>query len=178
MEQLAKNSVSGIFVTEHPISNMTLQRIVVSLPATLQILELIKLPLKDQEEAVDDLVRRTPNWKELETEEQVEKIKTVLTIETTIYYLECIETIRPQVDVIETGIDDEGSIVVEAYYTNMSREQRRAAEKAMSENDKEALVAAVAQIDQLMEKGNVLDLAKKRMEKMAQEKKGKRKGKK
>lgn len=168
-----EQQVSGIFVSEHKMANMDMERIVVSDPAIRKILELIRLSKKDQEEAVDALVARTPDWSKIPNEDQIEKIKFVLTSETVLHYLQCIETIRPQVDYVETGIDEEGSIVIYAYYTNLSCEQRRAMKKAISENDKEKMVQALTQMDQLMQEGNIIDLAKKRMEAKQKKSRGK-----
>jgi hypothetical protein len=162
--------ISGIFVTEHEMANMTMERIVVTDYATQEILKITKLPLDDQQEAVDALVHRTAEWNDLEPEDQIEKIKFVLTTETVLMYLQAIDAVRNQVDVLNLGVDEEGSIVVYAYYTNMNRAQRRAMIKGTTEKKKEELVNAVSQFDKLSQQGNIIDLAKKKIEKMAAEK--------
>jgi hypothetical protein len=172
-EQLKNNDVSGIFITEHDISNMKMERILVSNPAILKILELIKLPKKDQEDAVDNLVSRTPDWMDLEPEVQIQKIKVVLTTETILYYLTGIETIRKDCDLVEVGVDEEGSVVVYAYYVDMSRVQRREMIKKTSKKDKEKIKATASELDRLAEQGNIIDLAKKKMERLAKEKEAK-----
>lgn len=171
MQELKNNDgITGIFVVEYPaMANMTIERIVVTDRAIPEILKVAKLPKEDQQEAVDSLVARTPDWEELEDEAQINKIKTVLTCETVLLYLRAIKTIRPQVDIVEVGVDIEGSVVVEAYYTNMNREQRRAMEKSTSEEDKTKMAEAVNQFDRIMQDGNIIDLARKKLEKMAQD---------
>jgi hypothetical protein len=152
------------------MSNMTMERIVVSDLAITEILKVTKLPKEDQEKAVDELVHRTPEWNELEPEDQIQKIKFVLTTETVLMYLQAIDTIRDQVDIVELGVDPEGSVVVYAYYTNMNREQRRAMAKATSDDDKKKLAQAVSEFDKLSQQGNIIDLAKAKIAKMAEEK--------
>lgn len=168
-----ENEISGIFVTQQKMNNMDMERIVVSNPAIMKILETIKLPVENQEKAIDELVDRTPSWNDMEPEDQISKIKAVLTQETVIYYLRGFGTIRDLVDVIETGIDEEGSIVLYVYYTNMNRKQRREMEKAVSEDDKIKMSQAMLQLDQLAASGtNIIDLAQKRLAyKQAKEKK-------
>jgi hypothetical protein len=175
MSQQTSNLISGIFITEHQMANMTMERIVVSDIAIQEILKITRLPLEDQQEAVDELVHRTPEWMDLEEAERIEKIKFVLTTETILLYLQAIDTVRDQVDIVELGVDEEGSVVVYAYYTNMNREQRRAMAKATSDEDKAKMAEAVSQFDKLSQQGNIIDLAKKKLEKMAAEKaKGKK----
>ncbi|MDK2600627.1 hypothetical protein QO179_24345 [Bacillus stercoris] len=160
--------LSGIFIAEYQMSNMKLERIVVSNPAIVAILEVTKLQKEAQEEAVFNLVDRTENWLELEEEVRIDKIKAVLTQETVIEYLRSKDVIRAQCDLVQVGIDQEGSIVVEAYYTEMNREQRRAMKNAMSKKQRENLASAV---NILSGNDNLVDLAAKKLEKL--KKKGK-----
>lgn len=172
MEQTTnKEIMPGIYLVEYPkMANMTMERIVVSNPAILEILKIIQLTKKEQEEAVDELVARTPDWVDLEPEDQISKIKSVLTMESVIEYLRSIETIRPQADFVENGIDQEGSVVVTVYYTNLNREQRRIIDQTLTDEQKEKMKKDVGQLDVLMQQGNIIDLAKKKLEKMAQAK--------
>lgn len=171
MEAKNKEMIPGIYIVEYPkMANMTMERIVVSNPAIIEILKIVKLSKEEQEKAVDDLVSRTPDWYDLDNEVQVAKIKSVLTMESVLEYLRSIETIRPQIDIVEVGVDPEGSVVIEAYYTNMNREQRRAMEQGMKEGDKAKLAEAVNQFDLFNEKNNIIDLAKAKLERMAKAK--------
>lgn len=153
----------GIYVAEYQMSNMDVERIVVSNPAILEILKRVQLSAKEQEEAVNLLVDRTANWYDLETEQQVSKIKACLTQETVIEFLKQQGTIRPKCDMVQIGIDEEGSVVVEAYYTNLNREQRRAVDKALPEGYKERMAEAV---NILSGDDKLIDLAAKKLEKL------------
>jgi hypothetical protein len=155
--------MSGIFIAEYQLNNMKMERIVVSGPAIVAILKVTKLSEKAQEDAVMELVARTPEWLDIEPEEQVEKIKAVLTQESVIEYLKAKEIIRNKCDMVQTGIDVEGSIVVEAYYTELNREQRRAIDKSMSEKQKKDMADAV---NILSGDDNLIDLAAAKLKKM------------
>jgi hypothetical protein len=158
--------MSGIFIAEYDMANMKMERIVVSNPAILAILKVTKLPEAMQEKAVFDLVDRTPGWNKLDTDIQVAKIKAILTQESVIEYLKAKGAIRPKCDVVQSGIDVEGSIVVEAYYVALNREQRRLVEKTHTEAEKQKLIEAV---NIMGSDDNLIDLAKARMEKLAKE---------
>lgn len=167
----AKEIMPGIYqVVYPPMANMTLERIVVSNPAIIEILKMTHITKAEQEAAVDALVARTLDWYNLSTEVQFAKIKSVLTMESVIEYLRSIETLRAQCDVLEVGVDPEGSIVVEAYYTTMNREQRRAAEAAMSDADKTKLEEATNMFGVFNEDNKLIDLAKAKLEKLAKAK--------
>ena len=158
-----KEISAGIYLAEYQMNNMTMERIVVSNPAILKILDSLLLTPEEQEQAVNLLVDRTPNWADLEIEEQVAKIKTCLTQETVIEFLKEQGTIRPKCNMVQVGIDEEGSIVVEAYYTNLNREQRRAMDKGMTDEYKEKMAQAV---NILSGDGKLVDLAAKKLEKL------------
>lgn len=163
---MSEEMLSGIFIAEYELNNMNMERIVVSNPAILEILKRVRLTPKAQEEAVFALVDRTLNWAELSTEEQVNKIKAVLTQETVVEYLRKENIIRDKVDVIEVGIDHEGSIVVYAYYTNLNREQRRRMKKQMNEEK----IEQMKQVVNIMgSNDNIIDLAAKKIEKLKRE---------
>lgn len=158
-----KEIQAGIYLAEYQMNNMTMERIVVSNPAIIKILESLLLTPEEQEQAVNLLVDRTPEWNDLSTEEQVNKIKACLTQETVIEFLKEQGAIRPKCDMVQTGIDQEGSVVVEAYYTNLNREQRRAVEKATSEEKKQQMMDA---INILSGDDKLVDLAAKKLEKL------------
>lgn len=158
--------LSGIFISEHDMNNMRMERIVVSNPAILAILKVTQLPEAKQEEAVAQLVDRTAEWMELEPEVQMERIKAVLTQETIIEYLVEKEYITAKCDMVNTGIDVEGSVVIEAYYVKLSREQRRAFKKASTDEEREKMAAAV----NILGQENIVDLAQKKIEKMREKK--------
>jgi hypothetical protein len=166
-----KELETGIYIAEFEMSNMKMERIVVSNPAIIRILELIQLSVEEQEVAVNELVDRTPNWLELDEDEdvteqlQMEKIKACLTQETVVEYLLQEGIVRPKCDTVQLGIDEEGSIVVEAYYVQLNREQRRAAETSMTDEQKKGMVDAV----NILGEDNIVDLAKKKFEKLQEE---------
>jgi hypothetical protein len=170
-EQKEFEGMSGIFIAEHQMNNMKMERIVVSGPAIVAILKVTQLSPAAQEEAVMDLVGRTPEWLDLEPEVQVDRIKAVLTQESVIEYLKNKEVIRPQCDMVQTGIDIEGSVVIEAYYTTLNREQRRAIDKSMSDKQKQDMREAV---NILSGNDNLVDLAAAKLKKMQEAAKGKK----
>lgn len=165
-----KEIQAGIYIAEHQMNNMRMERIVVSNPAIVKILgiEEAQLTTEEQEDAVNQLVARTPDWLELDEDEdvceqmQIDKIKICLTQETVVNYLVLQGTIRKGCDTIQLGIDEEGSIVIEAYYVQMNREQRRAVAKSMTEEQKKQMVEAV----NILGEDNIVDLAKKKFEKL------------
>lgn len=157
--------MSGIFIAEYDMNNMTLERIVVSNPAILAILKVTQLSTAAQEKAVDDLVDRSADWEDIEPEIQIERIKAVLTQESIIEYLVEKGVITKKCDMVQTGIDAEGSVVIEAYYTKLSREQRRMLDKSMEKGQKEKMANAV---NILSGADNVIDLAAAKLEKMKQ----------
>ena len=159
--------LSGIFLAEYKLNNMNMERIVVVDAAIQTILKITRLSLEAQEEAVFKLADRTADWLDLDEAEQIAKIKTVLTQETVLAYLQEVGIVRDKVDTVDLGIDEEGSIVVYAYYTNLSRAQRRKMERALSEGDKNALVDAFNILSG--EENKLIDLAAKKIEKLKQE---------
>lgn len=160
--------LSGIFLAEYQMSNMRMERIVVSNPAILKILELPQqLSQEAQEKIVNDLVDRTPEWQEMDQAAQVEKIKTVLTQETVLEHLVYTGTIRKDCQMTSIGIDKEGSIVIEAYYTTMNRKQRRMVEKVVSDAEKEKMRR---EVNILGRDDNLIDLAREKMARMEKKK--------
>jgi len=158
--------ISGIFVSEHQMSNMKMERIVVSDPAIKAILKVTQLSQAAQEEAVNLLVARTPEWLDIEPEEQIAKIKAVLTQESVIEYLKVQGTIRSTCDMVEVGIDIEGSIIIEAFYTSLNREQRRLINKSVTKDQKEKMKEAMNIFSGFDDKDNLIDLAAKKLERM------------
>lgn len=158
--------MNGIFITEHEMSNMKVERIVVSNPAILAILKVTLLSPEAQEQAIYDLVDRTPEWDDLDVEVQVAKMKAILTQETIIEYLKAKEVIRAKCDLVETGIDEEGSVVIEAFYVSLNREQRRMMDKVIPKEEKQQMREAV---NILSGNDNLVDLAAKRLEKLKEE---------
>lgn len=158
--------MSGIFVSEHKMNNMDMHRIVVCDAAIQTILSVTRLSVEAQEDAVNKLVDRTPEWLDLEEVDRYNRIKSVLTQETVLEYLIYQEAVTNKVDTVELGVDEEGSIVICAYYTNMNREQRRAKKKQYSQTELEAMERAVNLFES---NDNLVDLAKKKLEKLQKE---------
>lgn len=158
--------VPGIFITKDTISNMDMERILVAGFAVVDIIQRTKLSRSAQEEAVDKLVDRTPNFLKLKEEVRIDKIKAVLTQETVVEYLRHEGLIRKNVDMVEVGVDEEGSVVVTAFYTKMNRELRRAIKK---QYDAEQMAKAEAAFNILEQQGNLVDLATARLKKMQEQ---------
>lgn len=172
MKQVKTNEVTevpGIYLSSHKMSNMVMDRIVVSNPAILKIMEIGRLSKEAQQRAVDELVKRTPEWLDLETEVQFDKIKTVLTQETVIAYLQKENVLTNKLDTLEVGIDQEGSVVLEAYYVQLNREQRRRMMYDTPKKEQEQLTAVVNALGG----DNIVDLAQKKLERMKQKQEGK-----
>jgi hypothetical protein len=149
--------VPGIFITKDTISNMDMERILV---------QRTRLSRAAQEEAVDKLVDRTPNFLKLKDEVRIEKIKAVLTQETVVEYLRHEGIIRKNVDMVEVGVDEEGSVVVTAFYTKMNREMRRAIQKQFTADQ---VAKAEQAVNILAGDDNLVDLAAARLKKMSEQ---------
>lgn len=108
-------------------------------------------------------IDRTPNYFKLGPEEQINKIKTVLTMETVIEYLRLNNYIREGIDMIETGIDEEGSIVVSAYYVNDTELTDKVFNEQMTEEQVNQMETEYNIIDNSI---NIVEEAKKKMESM------------
>jgi hypothetical protein len=163
MQEQEQEEVTGIIITKDRVSNMDMERIMVAGFAVVDILQRTRLSQSAQEEAVDRLVDRTPNFLKLKEEERVEKIKAVLIQETVIEYLRHEGIIREKVDMVDSGVDEEGSVVVTAYYTHVSREIRRALKK---QYDEDQMRKAEAAINILQGDDKLVDLAAARLRKM------------
>lgn len=119
--------LTGINIAKKDIANMTVETIYVAADAVSYILNLIKLSVDEQNEAVDELVDRNKDWLELDDEKQAEKIEICLVQATVVKYLTCSDTIRNDCTGINVGIRaDDGAVIVEAMYVHMNREERRA----------------------------------------------------
>jgi len=166
MSNNTPQEVLGIIIQEQEVGNMKINHIHVSDFAIQTILKTISLSEKAQFEAVDKLVDRTPEWTSLKQEVQMDRIKIILTQETVIEYLRYNEDIKEDVSMIETGIDEEGSIIVTAYYiqedeaTNNILGQDPLTEEQVNEMERSFNVVT-SQI-------NVVEEAKKRLEQMKQ----------
>ena len=159
----AQEELSAIFITKHKMNNMDMERIVINANQVEEILLTTKLNEDVQVELVEELVDTTPEWLDLESDMQMERIKQVLTCETVICKLQIDKIIRRGIDLVESHIDQEGSVVIEAYYTNISREERRKALKSMSKEKQTQMKKAVKV---LSGEENLVDLATKKLEKM------------
>jgi hypothetical protein len=150
-ENLQSSEVVGIVITKETIANMEKERILVADFAIVDILQRTKLSQKAQEDAVDRLVDRTLNWMKLKEEVRIDKIKTVLTEETVIEYLRHEGIIRKDADMVEAGVDKEGSIVVTVFYTKVPRAIRRAIAKETNEKKVREMETTLNILDQDMD---------------------------
>lgn len=171
------SEILGIIITKETVGNMNLEHIHVSNGAIQLILKSIKLNEEAQLEIVDKLVDRSPNWSTLSQEEQINKIKTILTQETVIEYLRFNGDIRQDVNMLEAGIDKEGSIIVTAFYIKddeqiekvlypeLTEEQVNAMEREINilSNDMNLLEVAQKQLNEKIQKGEIIDFTKAKM---------------
>ncbi|WP_263117553.1 hypothetical protein [Bacillus subtilis] len=155
--------VLGIFITKNEISNLNIEHIHVTDYAIQTILKTVRLNEEVQKEVVDKMVDRTPDFFKLSHEEQVNKIKTVLTFETVIEYLRLNDYIHEGIDMIETGIDNEGSIVVSAFYANNTEITDSIFANGMTEEEVNQMEKDFNVIDSSI---NIVEEAKKKMESM------------
>ncbi|MEK1828890.1 hypothetical protein AAAC51_07015 [Priestia megaterium] len=118
---------------------MNIEYIHVSEEAVEPILKSVQLVEKSQQEAVDKMIDRTPNYFELDSKEQVAKIKMVLTTETIVEYLRLHDYIKKDVDMLEIGINDEGTTIVSAFYVEKGELENEVFKDQMSEKDVEEL---------------------------------------
>lgn len=165
--------IPGIFITKETVSNMDMERILVAGFAVVDIIQRTKLLQAAQEETVDKLVDRTPNWLKLDSDVRVEKIKAALTEETVVEYLRHEGIIRDKVDMVEVGIDEEGSVIVTAFYTHVSREIRRAIKK---QYDADSVAKAEQAINILAGDDKLIDLAAARLKRLQEQGKKPTKG--
>ncbi|UOE58210.1 hypothetical protein [Cytobacillus oceanisediminis] len=158
-----QQEVLGIFITKQEIGNMKIDHIHVSDFALQAILKSVHLTKEAQEEIVDKLVDRTPNWVKLDTNTQVNKIKTVLTQETIIEYLRLNDYIREGVDMVEVGIDEEGSVVASVFYVEKTEVLEKVFTDEMTEEQVNQLEKEINILDGSI---NIYEEAKKKMEQM------------
>ncbi|MES9681719.1 hypothetical protein ABWK22_02140 [Gottfriedia acidiceleris] len=160
---LEQNEVLGIFITKSEVSNLNVEYIHVTDFAIQTILKTIRLNPEVQAEVIDKMVERTPGYFQLKPEEQVNKIKTTLTIETVIEYLRLNEYIREDIDMIEVGIDEEGSIVVSAFYVAKTEVLEKVFTEELTEEQTNELEKQINILDGSI---NIYEEAKKRLEQM------------
>ncbi|MEX3713411.1 hypothetical protein ABFV99_13485 [Cytobacillus horneckiae] len=158
-----QKEVLGIIITKKEISNMNVEHIHVTDFAIQTILQSIHLNPEVQEEAIDRMVDRTPDYFTLEPEEQVDKIKIALTYETVIEYLRLNDYIRDEVNMLETGIDEEGTIVVTAFYIKDTDLTKEVFKDELTEEQELQLEKQMNILDGSI---NIYEEAKKRLETM------------
>lgn len=159
-----QKEVLGIFITKQNVGNMNIEHIHVSDFAIQTILKTVQLSQKTQFEVVDKLVDRTPDWLSHEEEDRMVKIKAALIQETVVEYLRLTEEIREDVDMLEIGIDKEGSIIVSAYYIDKSQIPKEIIEKNKMTHEK--VEQLEREINILNGSINIYEEAKKKLEQM------------
>ncbi|PFP65215.1 hypothetical protein COK00_11380 [Bacillus cereus] len=158
-----QKEVLGIFITKNEVANLNMEHIHVSDFAIQTILKTIRLNPEVQAEVIDKMVERTPGYFQLDPEEQVNKIKTTLTIETVVEYLRLHEYIREGIDMIEVGIDPEGSIIVSAFYVGQDEALDKVFRKELTPEEIDQLEKEVNILDGQV---NIYEEAKKRLDQM------------
>ncbi|PFB64374.1 hypothetical protein [Bacillus cereus] len=158
-----QKEVLGIFITKNEVANLNMEHIHVSDFAIQTILKTIRLTPEVQAEVIDKMVERTPGYFQLTPEEQVNKIKTTLTIETVVEYLRLHEYIREGIDMIEVGIDPEGSIIVSAFYVEQNETLDKVFRKDLTPEEIDQLEKEVNILDGQV---NIYEEAKKRLDQM------------
>lgn len=151
----------GIFLTKQEIANMQLEHIHVPDYGVHQILKTVNLTAESQQEVIDTLVDRTPHWMKLSDEERTNKMKIVLAQETVVEYLRLNEMVRQEADMLEVGIDEEGTIVVSVYYIEKNEE----VDNALKKPSQEEIARLEREVNILDGRMDLVEEAKKRLEK-------------
>lgn len=105
-----------IFRTRDNFSNMRKDRFVIPQPTTLFICENYVLKKDSQATTVNKLVDRTPDWMEMEEEDQLEAIKAALVLQTVAEYLNTKNMIQSNCTMFENGFDKDGNVILDAFY--------------------------------------------------------------
>lgn len=116
IKQYKETGQITIFRSNASHANMKVERFVVPQNSTLIILDIFKLDKDKQERAINKLVDRTPDWLQMTTESQVNLIKLTLSQESVVYYLYETGTIRKDCSMYENSVDENGNIVIDAFY--------------------------------------------------------------
>lgn len=131
-----KDDELPIFKTSDTFSNMRKDRFVIPQPTTLQICQSFSLNKEAQERTVNKLVDRTPDWLDMEEEEQKEGIKATLVLETVAQFLYTKNHIQDNCTMYENGYDKDGNIVLDAFYvkdTKVKNKWEKAVQSKKSE---------------------------------------------
>lgn len=105
-----------IFKDIRPFKNMTIHHFTVPFASIERIIPLVQLPLEMQEYATAELVKRTPNWLDLEEDAQMELIKASLTQETVLQYLINTGQVTEDAELYENSFDSEGTLHLDVFY--------------------------------------------------------------
>lgn len=157
-----ETNMPGIKVTKQDVSNMRIEHFNISTEIVQAIVQQLKLTEEAQNEVVDKLVDRTPEWMDLESEEQTNKIKAALIEETIIEFLRLNEYVRKDVEMIDIGISDDLSILASAFYIKHDKTVEKELKQNMS---KEELDKLENQINILDGSINIIEEAKKKLNK-------------
>lgn len=130
MEEKNTTENFKIYVSHHKIKNLQVKEIVVPQNVSLEIVNSYPLERSLQSEAINELVDRTPNWLKMKQEDQLQKIKILLTQESVVYYLNS-KGMLADAEEYSSGIDEAGSIVIRAFKTRLSSKEKKIINKAL-----------------------------------------------
>lgn len=157
------DGVSGIFVATYTMSNMEMDRFIISAAAVERIVHHTQIPRELQSEATANLVDRTPEWEDLDENTQYQKIITALTQETVKQFLIHQGYIEHS-DMMENGVDTEGSIILYNYRIQMSRADRRAQANKRGAKGRQAIAEQMNRVGRDGQQIELVKLAQAKME--------------
>src|SRR5699024_8149775 len=140
--------------------NMKIEHFTISNEVVQAIVNNLKLTEAAQNEAIDRLVDRTPEWLSLESDEQTHKIKAALIAETIIEYLRLNEYVKDGVEMIEVGIKDDLSILASAFYVDNDTAIESQIASQLSEEELQEMENQINILDGSI---NIFEEAKKKM---------------
>lgn len=115
IKELKENELP-LFKTVDELANMRIETFRVPQASFYQIKEQFVLPRDHQSKTVEKLVDSRPDWLDLDEEEQLAEIKLKLILETVAQYLYSNDYISEQCTMYDNGFDEQGNVVLSAYY--------------------------------------------------------------
>lgn len=118
-----------IFRDTEVFENMRRDRFIIPQATSYEITQKVVLTKESQEIAVRKLVDRTPDWLDLEEEEQHQEIKAALLLYTVAQFLYKENYISNECSMYENGFDKEGNVVLDAFYIRETKLQKQMAKE-------------------------------------------------
>lgn len=115
IKELKENELP-VFKSSQEMANMTIDTFIVPQASFYEMKERFVLPRDFQSKVIEKLVDETPNWLDLEEEEQVAEIKMKLILETVAQYLYAHDYISENCTMYDNGFDKNGNVMLNAFY--------------------------------------------------------------